>query len=97
MNATKLKQQEATQQVESILDASRPKNLVQGVTSGVGNILMGAVGSVGCAVLLPTTGLIAGLKGGGLIGGVLGVTGGAVAGALGAVALVVGGMFIAFK
>lgn len=92
MSSTKLKQAEAKQQVESILDASRPKNVVQGVTSGIGNILMGAVGSVGCAVLLPTTGLISGLKGGGIIGGILGVTGGAVAGALGAVALVVGGM-----
>jgi len=95
MSTTKRKQEEAKQQVETILDASRPKNLAQGVTSGVGNILVGAIGSVGCAVLLPTTGLIAGLKGGGIIGGILGVSGGAVAGALGAVALVVGGMVLA--
>jgi len=58
---------------------------------------MEAVGSVGCAVLLPTTGLISGLKGGGIIGGILGVTGGAVAGALGAAALVVGGNCSALK
>ena len=92
MDSTKQRQEEAKQQIDSLLDASRPKNLAQGVTSGVGNILMGAIGSVGCAVLLPTTGLIAGLKGGGIIGGILGVTGGAVAGVLGAAALVVGGI-----
>jgi hypothetical protein len=82
---------QALKDINHILDQSRPKNLQQGVSSGVSNILQGAVGAVGVAVLLPTVGLATGLKQGGILGGVVGVTGGAIAGALGAAALVVGG------
>jgi hypothetical protein len=82
---------EALQNINQILDSTRPKTLGDGVSSGVGNILQGAVGAVGVAVLMPTLGLATGIKQGGILGGVVGVTVGAVAGALGAAALAVGG------
>jgi len=59
--------------------------------SSVGNIVGGAVGAAGIAVLAPTVGLFAGTKHGGILGGIVGVTGGALIGAVGAVALAVGG------
>ena len=83
--------QEAAAQLEQILRTSRPKNLAQGVSRGVGNIVTGAVGGAGVAVLLPVTGLAVGLQAGGLLGGVVGVAGGAVVGALGGAALAVAG------
>jgi hypothetical protein len=70
---------------------SRPKNLREGTASGVSNIVGGAVGAVGVAVLVPTLGLGVGLKNGGIVGGVIGVTGGAVIGVVGAAALAIGG------
>jgi hypothetical protein len=81
----------AQEQLEAILSTSRPKNLAEGVSSGVGNIVAGAVGAAGIAVLAPTLGLAVGLRGGGIIGGVVGVAGGAVVGILGAAAVAVGG------
>lgn len=45
---------QAKDQLEEILKQSRPKNVQQGVTSGVGNVLAGAVGAAGVAVLMPT-------------------------------------------
>jgi hypothetical protein len=84
-------QKEAKDKLDALLSASKPKNLRDGVGHGVNNILAGAVGGAGVAVLAPTMGLAMGLKSGGIIGGVLGVTGGAVVGAVGAVGLVVGG------
>lgn len=76
----KLEQQEAADQVARLLKTSKPKNLSQGVKSGVGNILAGAVGGVGVAVLAPTVCLAGGLRSGGIVGGALGVTAGAVVG-----------------
>ena len=66
-------QEEAKKQVEALLNASKPKNLREGVGHGVSNILAGAVGGAGVAVLAPTMGLAVGLQGGGIIGGVVGV------------------------
>lgn len=83
--------EEAKQQLENLLNTSRPKNLGEGVSGGLSNIVAGAVGAAGVAVLLPTIGLATGLRGGGIIGGALGVAVGAVAGAVGAAALAVGG------
>jgi hypothetical protein len=57
----------------------------------VSNIMQGAVGAVGVAVLMPTLGLAAGAKQGGILGGVVGLSGGAIAGVVGAAALAVGG------
>ena len=59
----------AQEQLESILSTSRPKNLGAGLATGVNNIVGGAVGAAGIAVLAPTMGLALGLRGGGLLGG----------------------------
>jgi hypothetical protein len=83
--------EEASKQLERILDTTRPKNAVQGVTSGVSNIVAGAVGAVGVIILAPTIGLAAGTRSAGIVGGVVGFTGGAVVGVVGAAALAVGG------
>lgn len=59
----------AQEQLESILSTSRPKNLGEGLATGVNNIVGGAVGAAGIAVLAPTMGLALGLRGGGILGG----------------------------
>jgi len=64
---------------------------VQGTKSGVGNIVAGAVGGAGVAVMMPVMGLAAGMQNAGIVGGLFGLVGGAVVGVLGAAALVVGG------
>ena len=84
-------QEAAKQQLEQILSGSRPKNAREGFATGVNNVLAGAVGGVGIAVLAPTVGLASGLKQGGLLGGVVGVTGGAVVGVVGAAAMTIAG------
>ena len=83
---------EAMQRLELVLAKSRPKNLATGVSQGVGNIVAGAVGAAGVAVIVPTAGLALGLKHGGILGGTVGVAGGAVVGVLGAVVVAVGGV-----
>ena len=84
-------QKEAAEQLAQMLKTTKPKNLQQGVSRGVGNIVGGAVGACGIAVLAPTVGLASGIRGGGIIGGALGLTAGAVIGVLGAAGLIVGG------
>jgi hypothetical protein len=84
-------QEEAKKQLEQMFAASKPKNFQEGLGKGVGNIVGGAIGAAGIAVLAPTAGLAMGLKNGGLLGGVVGVTGGAVLGVLGGAAVAVGG------
>ena len=84
-------QQAAKEQLQAILDSSRPKHLGYGIASGVGNIIGGAVGAVGIVVLAPTLGLGVGAKHGGIVGGTVGLVGGAVVGAVGGVALALGG------
>lgn len=83
--------EEAKQQLNDMLKQTAPKNLGQGLTTGVGNILGAAVGAAGIIVLVPTVGLAAGVKHGGLLGGIVGLTGGAVIGVLGGAALAIGG------
>jgi hypothetical protein len=90
----KKERDEATKQLQAVLDASRPKGLKQGVASGCGNIVQGAVGAAGFAVIGPTMGLAVGLKQGGLLGGIVGITAGAIGGAIGAVAMAVGGTLL---
>jgi hypothetical protein len=84
-------QEEAKEQLERILSSSRPKNARQGFVNGVNNVLAGAIGGVGVAVLAPTVGLASGLKQGGLLGGIVGLTGGAVLGVVGAAAMTIAG------
>jgi curved DNA-binding protein CbpA len=87
-----LEREKAKEQLEAILCTSRPKNLGEGVSTGLNNIISGAVGAAGVAVLAPTVGLAFGLRSGGIIGGVIGVAGGAAVGLLGAAAMAVGGV-----
>ncbi|KAL7461338.1 hypothetical protein ACHAXS_001757, partial [Conticribra weissflogii] len=84
-------QEAAKQQIQQLLDTSRPKNLRHGVVSGVGNIVSGCVGMVGMVVLAPTVGASVGAKQGGIIGGTVGLVGGAVVGVVGGAAMAVGG------
>mmetsp|Transcript_24908 Transcript_24908/g.52201 ORF Transcript_24908/g.52201 Transcript_24908/m.52201 type:complete len:542 (+) Transcript_24908:105-1730(+) len=84
-------QEAAKQQIQQLLDTSRPKNLRHGVVSGVGNIVSGCVGMVGMVVLAPTVGASMGAKQGGIIGGTVGLVGGAVVGVVGGAAMAVGG------
>ena len=86
--------EQAAQQLEHILNQTRPKGLGQGVVTGVNNILKGAVGAAGFAVLGPTLGCAVGMKNAGILGGVVGVAGGAIAGVLGAAAMAVGGAYL---
>ncbi|KAL7556025.1 hypothetical protein ACA910_017353 [Epithemia clementina (nom. ined.)] len=81
----------AAEKLEGILDATRPKNFRQGLGSGLSNIVSGAVGGAGVAVLLPVMGFAVGARHAGILGGVFGLTAGAIGGALGAAALIVGG------
>lgn len=87
----KKEQAEALEQLNGMLDQTRPKNFGQGLTSGVSNILGGALGAVGVVIVAPVLGGAVGLRGGGIVGGIVGVAGGAVVGAVGAVAMAVGG------
>jgi len=87
----KKEQQQAQEQINALLNQTRPKNLGQGLTSGISNILGGALGAIGMVVVAPVAGGAMGLRGGGLIGGVVGVAGGAVVGVVGAAALAIGG------
>mmetsp|Transcript_39536 Transcript_39536/g.83122 ORF Transcript_39536/g.83122 Transcript_39536/m.83122 type:complete len:546 (-) Transcript_39536:70-1707(-) len=84
-------QQAAKDQLQTILDSSRPKHLGYGITSGVSNIVAGAVGGAGVLVLAPVMGTTVGAKKAGIMGGAVGLVGGAVVGAVGGVAVAVGG------
>ena len=87
----KREREQAAEQLAAILQARQPKGLKEGVVSGASNIVTGAVGAAGIAVLAPTMGLAVGLQQGGLLGGIVGVTGGALVGAVGAAAMAIGG------
>mmetsp|Transcript_12868 Transcript_12868/g.18904 ORF Transcript_12868/g.18904 Transcript_12868/m.18904 type:complete len:540 (-) Transcript_12868:1856-3475(-) len=69
-----------------------PKNMYEGTTSGVSNILMGAVGGVGVLVLAPTVGVVAGSKAGGILGGAFGGTLGLVVGVVGLPVVAISGI-----
>ena len=58
----------------------KPKNLQQGVMSGVSNVASGAVGGFGLAVIASTMGCKEGAKRGGIVGGSVGLVGGAAVG-----------------
>jgi hypothetical protein len=72
---------EASAEIERILGAQqKPKHLGEGLTNGVGHILMGAVGACGAAVLMPTVGAAHGTNELGVAGAVIGGVGGAIGG-----------------
>jgi len=70
----------ANEEVEQILGSTRPKNFGEGVTSGIGYMLRGAIGAVGAVVLMPTVAGAHGKKEAGVIGGIAAGAGGMVAG-----------------
>ena len=82
----------ASDEIERILGATAPKHLGDGITSGLGYILQGAVGAAGVAVLMPVVGAAEGAQQGGLIGGIAGGIGGVVGGAVHAVNVLGGGI-----
>lgn len=84
-------QDEAHRKLDEMFAKSKPKNIVDGFGQGVNNIIGGAIGGVGIAVLAPTAGLATGLKKGGIVGGIVGVTGGVVVGAIGGAGMIIGG------
>jgi len=87
----KKEQEEARKEVDELFKKSKPKNLADGLGQGVNSIVGGALGGVGIAVLAPTTGFAAGLKKGGVLGGIAGATGGVVVGAIGGAGMILGG------
>jgi len=66
MEDQKKKQEEASAELEAYFNKTRPRNLVEGVSGGVGTILQGAVGGVGAVVLTPVMGTAAGWEKGGI-------------------------------
>ena len=93
MEDQKKKQEEASAELEAYLNKTRPRNLVEGVSGGVGTVLLGAVGAVGSVVLMPVVGIAAGWQQGGILGSVVGLVGGAVVGVVGGAMVVTGGVF----
>ena len=81
----------AKEQLSQLLNTTRPKHLGYGVSSGVSNIVQGAVGGVGLAVMAPTVGFAQGAKHGGIAGGTVGLVGGALVGAIGGAAVMLSG------
>lgn len=79
----KNEQEQASEELEAYLNKTRPRNLAEGVTSGLNNVLSGTIGAVGGLVLAPVVGGTAGYKNAGIVGAVGGVVGGTVIGAVG--------------
>ncbi|KAL3929422.1 MAG: hypothetical protein SGBAC_012219 [Bacillariaceae sp.] len=84
-------QEEARKELDQLLKKSKPKNLADGLGQGVNSIVGGALGGAGIAVLAPTAGFAAGVKRGGILGGIAGATGGVVVGAIGGAGMILGG------
>ena len=64
----KKEQEQAAAALETLLNQNKPKNLREGLGSGLSNVLAGAIGAAGVAVITPTAGFAVGLRGGGIIG-----------------------------
>jgi hypothetical protein len=82
----------ASAEVEHILGATRPKHIGEGVTSGLGYIMRGAVGACGVAILMPTVAAAEGTKKMGVVGGILGGVGGTIGGVVHATNMLGGGI-----
>lgn len=70
----------ANAEVEQILGTIKPKHVGEGLASGIGYILRGAIGACGALVLMPTVASAEGKKEAGVIGGIAGGAGGAIVG-----------------
>ena len=91
MKDVEKEQEKAAQDLQALLNSTRPKNLVQGVSSGLNNVLLGAIGGIGALVLAPTVGMKLGVEKCGVLGGAAGLAGGLVIGVVGGAASIVGG------
>lgn len=85
---------QAAREIEVMLDRTRPKGLVEGVTSGVGYILGGALGACGILALSPFVGAYRGHEKHGLKGSFVGGVTGAVAGVVQAANVAAGGIVV---
>lgn len=70
----------ANEEVEKILGTTKPKNIGEGLSSGIGYILRGAIGACGAVVLMPAVAGAEGKKEAGVIGGIAAGAGGVIAG-----------------
>lgn len=89
---TSKEEQEALQEMETILNETRPKDMCHGFVRGASCIIEGGVGAVGTLVLTPIHTAQAGSKEGGILGGAVGALGGVLAGTVGAVSVAAGGV-----
>jgi hypothetical protein len=83
---------EALSEVDEILNRNRPKHLVDGIASGVGFVLAGAVGACGILVLSPHVAGSAGAVEAGTTGRVVGGAVGAAVGVWSAASVAAGGL-----
>ena len=90
---SKAQQEEAAAELEAYFNKTRPRNLAEGVTTGLGSVVSGAFGTVGAIVLTPIVATHQGYTKAGFIGGALGLTIGLVGGVVGGVVSAAGGLF----
>lgn len=83
----------ALQDIDILLAQSRPRHVGEGLVSGIGYIVAGAVGAAGIAVLSPQVGSAAGYEKSGVAGGIAGGLVGTVVGAGSAASVALGGTF----
>lgn len=84
-------QNEAQEHVEAILRQTRPKNFREGFFRGVNDIIAGALGAIGVAILAPAAGFAVGREAGGCCGGLFGLVCGTCLGLCGACLVVTHG------
>lgn len=84
----------AEDEMNMILNETRPKHFGHGVWSGVESIVGGGIGAIGIAVLTPVQGAAIGARQAGILGGAVGVLGGTVVGVVHAANVAAGGEFL---
>jgi DnaJ-domain-containing protein 1 len=77
--------EQSAAELQKYLNETRPRNLVEGVSTGLGSVLAGALGGIGVIVLSPVVGMAGGYESVGFLGGIVGLVGGAVVGIIGGV------------
>jgi hypothetical protein len=89
----------ASQEMEQILNATRPKHLMDGIWTGAEEIVGGGIGAVGIALLTPVHGATIGASSpyGKVVGGTLGAIGGTVVGLVQAANVAGGGKSTSYK
>jgi hypothetical protein len=85
-------EEEALEEVDEILNRNRPKHLADGIASGMGFVLAGAVGACGILVLSPHVAGTAGAAEAGTTGRVVGAAVGAAVGVWSAASVAAGGL-----